>query len=136
MRRWWMALALMQAALCFGQPPEPPSHASPAALASAERVEVRGTVEKVDFVPGLGTPVLVLKAGEEMVRVQLGSMRYLLEKDFNPRAGAAVVVKGFRLDHEILARTVELPAEKKTLELRTADGVPLWRMGRYGKKGR
>lgn len=135
MRRWLIAVALMQAALCFGQP-EQPSHGSPAALASAERVEVRGTVEKVDFVPGLGTPVLVLKAGEETVRVQLGSMRYLMEKDFNPRAGSAVVVKGFRVNHEILARTVELPAEKKTLELRSADGVPLWRMGRYGKKGR
>lgn len=135
MRHWLTALALIQAALCFGQP-EQPSHASPAALASAERVEIRGVVEKIDFAPGLGTPVLVLKAGEETVRVQLGSMRYLMERDFNPRAGSAVVVKGFRVNQEILARTVELPTEKKTLELRSADGAPLWRMGRYGKKGR
>lgn len=135
MARCWIAMALMQAALCFGQP-ETPARTPPAALASAERVEVRGTVERVDFVPGLGMPVLVLKAGEETLRVQLGSMRYLMEKDFNPRAGSAVVVKGFRVNHEILARTVELPAEKKTLELRSADGLPLWRMGRYGKKGR
>lgn len=135
MARCWMAMALMQAALCFGQP-ETPAHTPPAALSSAERVEVRGTVERVDFVPGLGMPVLVLKAGEETLRVQLGSMRYLMEKDFNPRAGSAVVVKGFRINHEILARTVELPAEKKRLELRSADGAPLWRMGRYGKKGR
>jgi hypothetical protein len=128
-------MALMQAALCFGQP-ERSSEAPPSALASAERVEVRGTVERVLFVPGVGTPVLVLRAGEETVRVQLGSMRYLMEKDFNPRAGDAIVVRGFRVNHEILARTVELPAEKKTLELRSADGAPLWRMGRYGKKGR
>jgi hypothetical protein len=125
----------MQAAFCFGQP-GPTSHTPPPALSSAERVEIRGTVERVLLVPGVGTPVLVVKAGEETVRVQLGSMRYLLEKDFNPRAGEPIVVNGFRVNQEIFARTVELPAEKKTLELRTADGTPLWRMGRHGKKGR
>lgn len=107
-----------------------------AALASAGRVEIRGVIEKVEFRPGAGIPCLLVRTGGEIVRVQLGSMRYLLEKDFNPRAGAAVVVKGFRVNQEIVGRTVELPDEKKVIELRSADGAPLWRMGRYGRKGR
>ncbi|MGC8759688.1 MAG: hypothetical protein ACP5UT_12370 [Bryobacteraceae bacterium] len=135
MRRWLTAMVLVPASLCLGQP-GPRGPATPAVLASAERVEIRGVVEKVEFAPGVGSPVLLVKDGGQTVRVQLGSMRYLMEHDFNPKAGSVVVVKGFRLGQEVVARTVELPEEKKSLELRTADGTPLWRMGRYGKKGR
>lgn len=135
MRSWLFAMLAMPSALWAAQP-GPARPVTPAVLASSERVEIRGVVEKVDFTPGLGTPVLVLKSGGETVRVQLGSMRYLIEKDFNPKAGSLAVVKGFRVEGEIVARMVELPAEKKSVELRSDDGVPLWRMGRYGKKGR
>lgn len=135
MRRWLIVVVLVQASWCLGQP-GPRGPVTPTALASAERVEIRGVVEKVEFAPGLGSPVLLVKNDGQTVRVQLGSMRYMMEKDFNPRAGSVVVVNGFRLGQEVVARTVDLPAERKTLELRTADGTPLWRMGRYGKKGR
>jgi hypothetical protein len=114
--------------------PAPP--AGQAALASAERVEIRGVIERVEIAPGAGTPFLAVKTDQGVERVQLGSMRYLMEQDFNPKAGAFVVVKGFRVNKDVIARRVELPGEKKVLELRAEDGTPLWRMGRYGKKGR
>jgi len=114
--------------------PAPP--AGWAALASAERVEIRGVIEKVETAAGFGTPFLTVKTDQGVVRVQLGSMRYLMERDFNPKAGATVVVKGFRVNQDVVARRVELPGEKRALELRADDGTPLWRMGRYGKKGR
>lgn len=134
MRSWFLIMLGMTSILWAAQP-GPARPVTPAVLALSERVEIRGVVEKIDFAPGLGTPVLVLKSGGETVRVQLGSMRYLMEKDFNPKAGSMAIVKGFRVEGEIFARTVELPAEKKSVELRSDDGVPLWRMGRYGKKG-
>ncbi len=109
---------------------------TPAALAGSERVEVKGVVQRIDAVPGLGFPAMIVKTGQGSVRVQLGSLRFLIEQDFNPQAGAEVVVQGFRWKQDVVARTVELPARKKTLALRTEDGTPLWRMGRYGKRNR
>jgi len=132
MRALTLILICLEAA-SLAQPVPP---AGSAALASAERVEIRGVIEKVEIAPGLGTPFLTVKTDQGVVRVQLGSMRYLMEQDFNPKAGASVVVKGFRVNKDVIARRIELPGEKKTLELRTDDGTPLWRMGRYGKKGR
>jgi hypothetical protein len=57
-----------------------------------------------------------------------------LEKNFNPKAGAGVIVKGYKLESEVVAAWVELPAEKAEIQLRDDQGYPLWRMGQYGKK--
>lgn len=111
-----------------------PQHIGTAELSGREKVEVRGTVEKVQIVPGQGMPFLEVKDEKGTVKVYLGSMRYLMEKNFGPKAGIRVVVKGFRVDADVYARTVEIPAEKKSIELRAEDGTPLWRMGRYGMR--
>ena len=103
----------------------------------ANKVEVKGTVERVHAAPGQGMPYLVLKRPMgASLRVMLGSMRYLLEHNFNPKAGSAVLVNGFQVGETIYARSVSLPTEKMTIELRDDKGVPLWRMGRYGWRGK
>ncbi len=128
------ALALLTG-LALAQPGDA-AFPTPAALAGAERVEVKGVVERMAAAPGLGFPAMLVKTSHGSVRVQLGSLRFLIEQDFNPQAGAEVVVQGFRWKQDVVARSVELPAQKKTLALRTEDGTPLWRMGRYGNRNR
>jgi hypothetical protein len=75
-----------------------------------------------------------VKNAEGTHRVFLGSMRYLMEKNFNPKAGSTVIVQGYKLETGIVAARVELPAEKSVIQLRDENGHPLWRMGQYGKK--
>jgi len=106
----------------------------PAGLLSSKspKVEIKGVIERVDAAPGRGMPSLELKVEKGTQRVLLGSMRYLMEHNFNPKAGSTAIVKGFLVDDLIVARSVSLPAENITLELRDEDGVPLWRMGRHG----
>lgn len=129
------ALALSAGFSLAENPPAPvPSHA---ALAAAERVEGRGVVERLDLLPGHGLSGMLVKTAQGSTRVQLGSMRFLIERNFNPKAGADVVVKGFRLGEDlVVARTVDLPESRQTIVLRSEDGTPVWRMARYGKKGR
>lgn len=54
-------------------------------------------------------------------KVISGSVRYLMERDFNPKANDEVVVIG-----------VTLPAHGKVLKLRDGDGRPVWMKERYG----
>lgn len=132
----WNPIAVLALFAAAGLAQAPPS-SSATALASAEKVESRGTVERLDLNPGQGFPTMLVKTGPRSVRVQLGSFRFLLEQGFNPKAGADVIVKGYRLSEDVVvARAVELPADRKTIVLRAEDGKPLWRMGRYGKRGR
>lgn len=106
-------------------PAEPP-------LAKSTKVELKGVIERVQITPGQGMPFLELKTEKGAQRVMLGSMRYLLEKNFNPKAGATAIVKGFVVNDSVVAQSVEIPAEKIAIQLRDENGVPLWRMGRYG----
>lgn len=132
----WNPIAVLALFAAAGLAQAPPS-SSATALASAEKVESRGTVERLDLNPGQGFPTMLVKTGPRSVRVQLGSFRFLLEQGFNPKGGADVIVKGYRLSEDVVvARAVELPADRKTIVLRAQDGKPLWRMGRYGKRGR
>ncbi len=120
----WLAMA------SFAQtgPMRPP-------LAMNQKVEIKGTIERVQAAPGQGMPFLELKTGKGTQRVLLGSMRYLMERNFNPKAGSIAIVKGFLAGDSIVAQSVSLPAEKVTIQLRDEDGVPLWRMGRHGWRG-
>ena len=99
--------------------------------ADSPPIVLTGTIEKVRIVPGQGMPSLELKTAGGTKRVLLGSMRYLMQNNFNPKAGSNAVVTGFEVDGEILAQEVKIPSEKMTLKLRAADGTPLWRRGRH-----
>ncbi len=82
--------------------------------------------------PGSGMPQIEVKTGNATVVVMLGSMRYLMENNFAPKAGDEITVKGFRTGDTIVASRVEL-ARGRPLELRDKDGRPLWRRGPAGK---
>jgi hypothetical protein len=126
------AILLWCAAVVHGQTGAAQPGAGPRGLAAGEKVELKGTIERVQITPGQGTPFLEVKDEKGTVKVYLGSMRYLLEQNFSPKAGSKVVVKGFKSETGIVARTVEMPAEKQSIELRSEDGMPLWRMGGRG----
>lgn len=127
MKILWLVLAA--GVVCAAQAPK-----GMATLARQPKVELKGVIEKVQIAPGLGQPFLEVRNSEGLHRVALGSMRYLMENNFNPKAGEQVVVKGYRLETEIVAALVELPAAKTVIRLRDEDGYPLWRMGRFATK--
>ena len=97
--------------------------------ADAPKIELAGVIDSVQLLPGQGVPFLTVKSEKGAVRVILGSMRYLMERGFNPKAGAEVQVKGFKVGDEVYASSVSLPRENKTIELRDDSGRPLWAGG-------
>jgi hypothetical protein len=120
MRRWQILLAA--GFLC--------AMAALAQRAGAPKVEIRGTIEKVQAMRGEGMPSLILRAEGKPERVLLGSMRYMLEQDFNPKAGEQATVRGFRVNDAILAITVTYRG--KTVKFRDESGMPVWMRGRRG----
>ncbi len=96
------------------------------------QVEIKGKIERIQFVRGQGMPSLEVTTRDGKVTVLLGSLRYLMEQDFNPKAGEEVVVKGNRVNQILVAFSVSLPASGKTLRLRDDNGRPVWMRGRYG----
>lgn len=92
-------------------------------------IEIKGTVSQVRINPGQGMPTVVVKSGGEESTIVLGSMRYLLEQNFAPKVGDEIVVKAFRTAHGLVAESVTLPAQHRTIRLRDESGRPLWRGG-------
>ena len=107
-----------------------------APIASNPIVELAGVIEQVHTAPGQGMPYLDVKRGNETTRVYLGSMRYLIAENFNPKAGQEVMVKGYKSNEAVVAREITLTAEKKTLKLRDDKGWPLWMGGHWHHHGR
>lgn len=99
-----------------------------------QKVEMKGTIERVHVAPGQGMPYLELKNAKGVHRVMLGSMRYLMEHNFNPKAGSTAVVKGFLVDGFVIAQSVSIASEKISIALRDENGLPLWRHGKHGWK--
>jgi hypothetical protein len=63
-------------------------------------------------------------------------MRYLMQENFNPKAGETVEARGYKMaDGSLVAISVDLPASKKTLKLRDENGWPLWMGGRRSGAG-
>ena len=127
--RYAIGFALLLQTLALAQPPAPA-----AGLASAEKIEIKGTVQRVNAAPGQGMPSLDMKSGQDTVTVSLGSMRYLLQNDFNPKAGDTIAVKGYKMKEGVLAIEVTLGAGKP-LAFRDNQGRPLWSRGMNGRQG-
>lgn len=124
-------LAIALAAVSVALPAQ--QHAGMAPIKNAPVVEFKGKVERVEIAHGQGMPYLEVRRGEELVKVQLGSMRYLMEQNFNPKAGMEVSIKGYQVGKSVIAITVT--AGDKELRLRDGDGRPVW-MGGRGRGGR
>jgi len=99
-------------------------------LAGYPVVEIRGRVEGVHLNPGAGMPYLTVNDLGSVTKVRLGSMRYLIAQGFSPKVGEAIDVRAYKLADELVAITVTLPEQNKTLRLRDETGRPAWRGGK------
>jgi hypothetical protein len=107
---------------------QPPGTRAP--IADYPKAEIQGKIEKIQIAPGQGMPYMEVKSGEATTRVQLGSFRYLMEQNFNPKAGDEVTVTGYQMKSQLVAITVT--AQGKVLKLRDENGWPVWVGGRRG----
>ncbi|MBL8241888.1 MAG: hypothetical protein JNM66_30970 [Bryobacterales bacterium] len=99
----------------------------PAAL---EILEIRGTIASVNLAPGGMPSIAVNTANGRQWNVRLGSIRYLIARDFNPKAGQSVVVRGFEQQGAgLVATSVECVQTRQKIVLRDSNGMPLWRGG-------
>jgi hypothetical protein len=95
-------------------------------------VDVKGAITKVQLVAGQGMPFVEVKTSQGTVKLYLGAMRYLMQENFNPKAGEAVEAKGYKMNEQgVVAIRVDLPDSKKSLKLRDENGWPLWMGGRH-----
>ena len=76
-----------------------------APIASQPAAEFHGPIERVQVERGRGMPFLEVEEKGKTVKVYLGSMRYLMEQGFNPKAGQVVDIKGYRTADGIVAST-------------------------------
>ncbi len=120
-----LPLAMGTPAFAQAQPP----------IASEAKIELKGAVTKVSTTRGEGMPYLEMRTGSETVKVSLGSMRYLMQHDFNPKAGDAIEVKGYKMKDGVVAIEVRLGGGKP-LVFRDSRGWPLWVRGGRGRQGR
>lgn len=103
-------------------------------------VTLEGTISAVSLVSGEQMCFLMVRPAPEPEgtspvpgdrKVMLGSMRYLIDQGFNPKAGDAVKVVAFPLeDNTLAAARIELPARKQKIQFRDDTGRPVWSSGR------
>jgi len=130
MNRMLLAAAILLA-------PMLPAAGQQARDASHRLVEIAGRITKVGLERGRGMPSLEVKAEDGRIwRVWLGSMRYLVEHGFNPKAGQRLSAKGFKSPDadELTAASVTLTETRQTIRLRDDSGTPLWRAARRGQR--
>lgn len=127
MKNWLLGLFLLSSPVWAGDEQKPP-------IAEQPIVEVSGTITRVQIALGQGMPYLEVKTAKDVVKLYLGSMRYLVQENFTPKAGDVLEAKGYKMGDSVVAIRVELPASKKVLKLRDENGWPLWMGGmRRGK---
>jgi hypothetical protein len=123
MRNWLLAIFLISSPVWAGDEAKAP-------IADNPIVDVRGTIAKVQIAMGQGMPFLEVTTAQGPVKLYLGSMRYLIQENFTPKAGEALEAKGYKVNKEsIVAIRIELPGTKKVLKLRDEHGWPLWMGG-------
>lgn len=87
--------------------------------ANASPVEISGIIKKVSVEPRRGSLLVVkVNSGVEW-SVWLGSFRYLLEHDFNPKAGQQVIVRGTVCEKSgMIAQSITVTQTGRTFEPR------------------
>lgn len=126
----WTVAGILSASLAvFGQTGMGGCCGGSSPLAGNVIVELKGKVGAVQISPGTGMPFVDVRSGDQVSKVYLGSMRYLIAQGFNPKVGQEIVVKAYKMKADFVAAVVTLPAEKKTIRLRDEHGWPMWRGG-------
>ncbi len=129
MKNWLLGILLLSSPAWAGGEQRPP-------IAEQPVVELTGTITRVQIAMGQGMPYLEVKTDKGLVKLYLGSMRYLVQENFTPKAGDLLEAKGYKMADSVVAIRVELPASKKVLKLRDENGWPLWMGGmRRGEGG-
>lgn len=124
--RWVQCVgAMFLACILAGAQVERKSSEAPGA--AGESIVLKGKIARVNVARGQGTPTLEISHDGKTSRVVLGSMRYMVEQDFAPKAGEPVEATVLKAGDVLFAIRVELPEQGKSLRLRTDDGWPVWR---------
>ncbi len=106
-----------------------------APLAGQPVATVKGKISRVRLSPREGLPYVEVEVTGNTIRVVLGPVWYLMEENFNPKAGSEMEVKGYRLGDDLVAAQVFLLAEHKSVKLRDESGQPIWMHCRH-RRGR
>ena len=122
MKNWLLAMFLVSSPVWAGDEIKPP-------IADNPIVEVRGTITRVQIAMGQGMPFVEVNTAKGPQKLFLGSMRYLMQENFTPKAGDLLEAKGYKVGDNVVAIRVELPTTKKVLKLRDENGWPLWMGG-------
>lgn len=104
-------------------------------ISSTQRLQLEGTITAVQLRPGQRMPTLSIQSTDgRQWQVWLGSMRFLIDNNFTPKAGQRLSLEAFPCAQsgQIVAATITLSGAK-TLRLRDNNGAPVWR-NRRGQK--
>ena len=138
---WLILAAVLITAPAWAQG-HPGRHYDPKAV-----VTVQGQVEKVETFskpgrggmetqPGRQLQLIYLKTDKGTVTVHLGPEKFLEQQQFTPKAGDSMTVTGAKMttgQGEVIV-AAEVKADGKSVTLRDAQGVPVWRgQGRGGR---
>jgi hypothetical protein len=135
--KWIMPALLVVVGLMLAKP----AGAQPGRIYDPKNVvTIQGQVEKVEIKPrpgrlgGEGKPGqqaqrVYLKTDQGTVLVHLGPTRFLEEQQFAPKVGDTLSVTGskFTTGKGNIVLAAEVKSGDKTLTLRDAQGVPVWR---------
>ena len=113
-----------------------PLFAQRAPIAANPLVEIRGTITRVQLAQGQGAPYLEVMDNQTPVKVYLGSMRYLIEQDFNPKVRQQVLIRGYRLPDAVVAASITTTDDNREVKLRDENGWPVWREAQRGGRQR
>jgi len=106
---------------------------------SRSEVVIRGRISRIALGMMQGMPSMEVASDGRAWKVWLGSMRYLIENGFNPKAGQHVVIRAFRPvgdSNELWAISVTIADTRQTIRLRDQAGRPIWRRAGPGRRGR
>jgi|SRR5579871_778940 len=92
-------------------------------------VDLKGKIARVQITPGEGVPFVIVRIGDHLSTLHLGSIRYLMTQGFNPKVDEDIVAKAYKVGDIFIAATVTLPSQNKTIRLRDESGLPVWRGG-------
>lgn len=102
---------------------------SPAGLAGRGSVEVLGVAVQLELAPAKVFPPGPVTAACDPLGGHRGSFRNRMERHFELPDGAAVFARAICRNPDPGARTMELSAVTKTLEVRNGYGTPPWETG-------
>jgi hypothetical protein len=101
---------------------------------------LKGVVDKVEMTRGQGPAIFLLKEKNgNSVQVQLGPVRFLIQKGFNLSAQDEIEVRGLEMvrgeSNIFVAAEIKNLTRDQNLRLRDEQFRPLWRGGPFGRRG-